>query len=40
MLDFRSDTEYFTLVLALAAKAKETLWIGTADIKDLYVVQG
>ena len=40
MLDFRSDTEYFTMVLDLAAKAKETLWSGTADIKDLYVVQG
>lgn len=40
MLDFISDTEHFTKVLALAAKAKETLWIGTADIKDLYVVQG
>ena len=40
MLDFISDTEHFTMVLDLAAKAKETLWIGTADIKDLYVVQG
>ena len=40
MLDFISDTEHFTKVLGLAAKAKETLWIGTADIKDLYVVQG
>ena len=40
MLDFISDTEHFTKVLDLAAKAKETLWIGTADIKDLYVVQG
>ncbi len=37
MLDFISDTEHFTKVLDLAAKAKETLWIGTADIKDLYV---
>ena len=27
MLDFISDTEYFTMVLDLAAKAKETLWI-------------
>ena len=39
MLDFISDTEHFTMVLDLAVKAKETLWIGTADIKDLYVVQ-
>ena len=40
MLDFISDTEHFTMVLDLAVKDKETLWIGTADIKDLYVVQG
>ena len=40
MLDFISKTEHFTMVLDLAVKAKETLWIGTADIKDLYVVQG
>ena len=40
MLDFISDTEHFTMELDLAVKAKETLWIGTADIKDLYVVQG
>ena len=38
MLDFISDTEHFTMVLDLAVKAKETLWIGTADIKYLYVV--
>ena len=40
MLDFISDTEHFTMVLDLAVKDKETLWISTADIKDLYVVQG
>lgn len=40
MLDFISDTEHFIKVLDLAAKARETLWIGTADIKDLYVLQG
>lgn len=40
MLDFISDNEHFTKVLDLTSKAKQTLWIGTADIKDLYVVQG
>ena len=40
MLSFISDTEHYSSVLDLVAKAKETLWIGTADIKDLYVVQG
>ena len=40
MLDFISDGEHFSRVLDLASKAKQTLWIGTADIKDLYVAQG
>ena len=40
MLTFISDTAHYTSVLDLVTKAKETLWIGTADIKDLYVVQG
>ena len=40
MLSFISDTAHYSIVLDLVTKAKETLWIGTADIKDLYVVQG
>ena len=40
MLSFISDTAHYTSVLDLVTKAKETLWIGTADIKDLYVMQG
>ena len=40
MLSFISDTDHYSSVLDLVTKAKETLWIGTADIKDLYVVQG
>ena len=35
-----TDTEHYTKVLNLAAMAKRTLWLGTADIKDLYVSQG
>ena len=35
-----TDTSHYTTVLDLAMKAKKTLWIGTADIKDLYVLQG
>ena len=35
MLTFISDTEHYSSVLA-----REMVWIGTADIKDLYVVQG
>lgn len=40
MLTFISDTAHYSTVLDLVTKAKKTLWIGTADIKDLYVVQG
>ena len=40
MFSFISDTAHYTNVLDLVMKARETLWIGTADIKDLYVVQG
>ena len=40
MLTFISDTEHYSSVLDLVMKAREMVWIGTADIKDLYVVQG
>ena len=40
MICFISDTEHYTKVLDLASKAKHTLWIGTADIKDLYILKG
>ncbi len=40
MLTFISDTSHYSSVLDLVMNARETLWIGTADIKDLYVVQG
>ena len=35
-----TDTEHYSTVIALAAKARRSLWIGTADIKDMYVKQG
>lgn len=40
MISFISDTLHYSHVLELAIKAKHTLWIGTADIKDLYVSSG
>lgn len=40
MFTFISDSAHYSTVLDLVTKAKRTLWIGTADIKDLYVVQG
>lgn len=39
MIKFISDIEHYDIVLNLAAKARRTLWIGTADIKDLYVMR-
>ena len=39
MLTFISDSAHYTTVLDLASKAKHTLWIGTADIKDLYILK-
>lgn len=40
MLNFISDISHYDIVLNLATQAKSSLWIGTADIKDLYVIQG
>ena len=40
MIEFISDTAHYSTLLDLASKAKITLWIGTADIKDLYVLHG
>lgn len=40
MLNFISDISHYDIVLNLAIQAKHSLWIGTADIKDLYVIQG
>ena len=40
MIEFISDIAHYSTVLDLALKTKSTLWIGTADIKDLYALQG
>lgn len=40
MIKFISNSDHYTEVLARAASVKESLWIGTADIKDLYVGDG
>ena len=40
MTSFISDLFHYSNVLELAMKAKETLWVGTADIKDLYISNG
>ena len=39
MISFISDIDHYNVVLRRVANAKNTLWIGTADIKDLYISQ-
>ena len=36
-IKYIADEKHYKEVLSLVAKAKQTVWIGTADIKDLYV---
>jgi Phosphatidylserine/phosphatidylglycerophosphate/cardiolipin synthases and related enzymes len=40
MLHFIPNTAHYTEVLSRVQSVKHTLWIGTADIKDLYVEMG
>jgi phosphatidylserine/phosphatidylglycerophosphate/cardiolipin synthase-like enzyme len=40
MLTFIPNTAHYTEVLSRVQSVKHTLWIGTADIKDLYVEVG
>jgi len=40
MLKYISNTEHYKDVLSRVQSVKHLLWIGTADIKDLYVEMG
>lgn len=40
MTTFVSDEEHYEVVLEQMLKARQVLWIGTADLKDLYVKKG
>ena len=40
MLLFINDDLHYKKVIELAMKAKHSVWIGTADIKGLYIIQG
>jgi phosphatidylserine/phosphatidylglycerophosphate/cardiolipin synthase-like enzyme len=40
MLTYISNTDHYKEVLSRVQSVKRTLWIGTADIKDLYVEVG
>lgn len=39
-IEYISDIEHFTKVITRVASVKKSLWIGTADIKDLHVKSG
>ena len=39
-IKYIADDSHYKEVLSLVEKAKQTVWIGTADIKDLYVEDG
>ena len=40
MIKYISNTEHYNYVLSRVATVRRSLWIGTADIKDLYVKVG
>ena len=40
MTTYIADTEHYSEVVARMCKARRLLWIATADLKDLYVIQG
>ncbi len=40
MIQYIADKEHYSKVLTFCKNVKHTLWIGTADIKDLYVRVG
>lgn len=40
MTEYIADTGHYNKVLAQVANVRQSLWIGTADIKDLYVKVG
>ena len=40
MLTYISNSDHYKEVLSRVKSLKQTLWIGTADIKDLYVEEG
>ena len=40
MYKFISDNKHYSEVIEHSMQTKQTLWIGTADIKDLYISNG
>ena len=39
MVEYIADEDHFREVLSRVPNVRKTLWIGTADIKDLYVAE-
>lgn len=39
-IKYVQNEQHYTEVISQIAKVKHSLWIGTADIKDLYVMKG
>ncbi len=39
-IKYIQNEQHYTEVISRVATVKESLWIGTADIKDLYVMKG
>ena len=39
-IKYIANTQHYDDVLARVASVKKTLWIGTADIKDVYIKSG
>lgn len=40
MIQYISDTDHYTEILKRGFSVRTALWIGTADIKDLYIEKG
>ena len=40
MIRYIQNDQHYTLLMDEVTKVRHTLWLGTADLKDLYVKQG
>ena len=40
MLRYIKNEEHYSFLIEAIRQAKRTVWIGTADIKDLYIKEG
>lgn len=40
MIQYIANADHYKEIITRCASVRRTLWIGTADIKDLYVKQG